>query len=214
MQNLQEGYRGSQLRGLECPVRAQVPRPCSVPLALGAGRKNTDEERGLAAQGRGAGGSRGMSLRPSAVRGQENRTTLCPYIPTTPAPRGGSPSRTCMISHGPSAPAGVPVLGIILFQSGKRKFWYLAQEIGPQCGIRTLYLLEQATTQLLPPPAGNLKPSGTGGCRGSCRIGLGFPHGSCRQPPAPHPGLRLLGCGQDTLSSEGTWGLYPCRADT
>lgn len=91
MQNLQEGYRGSQLRGLECPVRAQVPRPCSVPLALGAGRKNTDEERGLAAQGRGAGGSRGMSLRPSAVRGQENRTTLCPYIPTTPAPRGGQP---------------------------------------------------------------------------------------------------------------------------
>lgn len=39
MQNLQEGHRGSQLRGLECPVWAQIPALALLPGPLGLGGK-------------------------------------------------------------------------------------------------------------------------------------------------------------------------------
>lgn len=117
MQNLQEGRRGSQLRGLECPVWAPIPRPCSAPLAFRAGRKNTDEEKARAAW-EGKQMAEGKSVQPDTggrplVRGQEKGYPYTSIFPKTPASPGQS-LLTCMIGYGSSTPAGMPVLGIIL----------------------------------------------------------------------------------------------------
>lgn len=122
MQNLQEGRRGSQLRGLECPVWAPIPRPCSAPLAFRAGRKNTDEKKALAAW-EGKQMVAGESVQPDTggrplLRGQENGYCYTSISPKTPASPGQS-LLTCMIGYRSSTPARVPVLGIILQQEEK-----------------------------------------------------------------------------------------------
>lgn len=122
MQNLQEGRRGSQLRGLECPVWAPIPRPCSAPLAFRAGRKNTDEKKALAAW-EGKQMAAGESVQPDTggrplPRGQENGYCYTSISPKTPASPGQS-LLTCMIGYRSSTPARVPVLGIILQQEEK-----------------------------------------------------------------------------------------------
>lgn len=167
MQNLQEGSRGSQLRGLECPVWAQLPRPCSAPLACQAGREN----RGASSSslGRGQQGAAGESLR-SDAGGEAPRAGSGKWVSLHPPPPQpllpqGSPSRTCMISHRPSAPSRVPVLGIILCQREKRKAVVPRRK-------------EDGRVASEPSPSGTsynpdgcshpdrLTPSGTGGCRG------------------------------------------------
>ena len=95
-----------------------------------------------------------------------------PLYPTPPQLPQGSPSRTCMISHRPSAPARVPVLGIILHQDEKRK------AVVPHTEKRMgEWLTDPRSSETSYDPdgcshPGNLTPSGTGGCRGR-QEGLG-----------------------------------------
>lgn len=127
--------RGSQLRGLECPVWAQIPRPCSAPLAFQATRK-IRRKHYQPGKGRGD-SSRGKSPLPEAggetIRGGLGgcQEQACLYASTYPAALG-QPPLTCMISHRASAPARVSVLGIVLHQEGKRK-----PTVGTMCGKRT-----------------------------------------------------------------------------
>lgn len=122
MQNLQEGRKGSRLRGLECPVWAQIPHPFSAPWLLGLEEKH---RRGESSSGRKADVSRGKSLQPNAGGDAtwESQEDQCPclYIPTTLS-LPEQPLLTCMISHRPSAPARVPVLGVILHKEENQKF--------------------------------------------------------------------------------------------
>lgn len=57
-------------------------------------------------------------------RGQENgcRSLHIPHNPSF----SRAALLTCMVSHRPSAPARVPVLGIILHKEEKRNLWYNA----------------------------------------------------------------------------------------
>ena len=116
-----------------------------------------------------AGGSRGESLRSDAGgeapgAGSGRWVSLHPPPPQPLLPQG-SPSRTCMISHRPSAPARVPVLGIILCQCEKRKAVIpcrkedgrVASEPSP---FGTSYNPDGCSHP------GRLTPSGTGGCGG------------------------------------------------
>lgn len=93
------------------------PPPLHCSPGFRAGRKNTDEEKALAAW-EGEQMAAGESVQPDTggrplVRVQENRYPYISISPKTPAsPR--QPLLTCMIGYRPSTPARVPVLGIIL----------------------------------------------------------------------------------------------------
>ena len=133
--------------------------------------------------------------------------SLCPYTPPPQLPQG-SPSRTCMISHRPSAPARVPVLGIILHQDKKRK------AVVPRTEKRTgEWLTNPRSSETSYDPdgcshPGSLTPSGTGGCRGRWE-GAWLSQPGLQAAPTPHPGLGACGALTTLSQLRGDLGSVP-----
>lgn len=135
--------------------------------------------------------------------------------PPQPLLPQGSPSRTCMISHRPSAPARVPVLGIILCQCEKRK------AVIPRRKEDGRVASEPSPSGTSHNPdgcshPGRLTPSGTGGCGG---WGQSEKVLGCQSCGVPSPPIEALVCvcvvgSQPSVSPEVTKGLYPYIADT
>lgn len=202
MQNLQERRKGSQLRGLECPVWAQIPRPCSAPLAFQAGRKNTDEVTALPAWEGGMRQQQGKGSPARRWRGDHLRGVRKMDVPASvhsPAALG-QPQHTAqltgMISHRASAPARVSVFGIILHQEGKRKPTVACMEEDRRGHLN----LQSSQTDDCSHPCGLPHPSGPGeaGQAGQVTRAPGFHGRGCRLPP-PHLRAQCAWCSHDPL---------------
>ena len=133
--------------------------------------------------------------------------------PPSPQPRlpQRSPSRTCMISHRPSAPARVPVVGIILCQREKRKAVVPRRKEDGRAASEP----SPSGTSYNPDGCshpGSLTPSSTGGCGGWGRVRRCW---GARVVGCPHPPSRpWCVCGRLTTLSQprGDWGSVPLHS--
>lgn len=133
-----------------------------------------------------------------------------PLHPPQSWPPEGSPLLTCMISHRPSAPARVPVLGIVLHE--EENLWYHARERGQARVVSepSVFWNRLQPRRLLTTPAAShtlQAREGAGEAWKVRRCWLSWP--GLQAAPTPHPGVGVCGTVTTPLS-----GPRSCRVCT
>lgn len=151
MRICRKGTEGTSSEAWNVPSGPGSPSPVLLPRFPELGGKHRWEEALAIWEGE---VSQQQGKERGHLRGAMRGESGYPYASTSPTipPFPGSPLFTCMISHRPSAPARVPVLGIVLHPEEKRKS--VVPRINKKTGEWRVASepLEQAMTQTVPTP--------------------------------------------------------------